>query len=272
MRVEIVSLYLLLVVFSNVIIPVPGLWPGFLNCKHRKSYFPSLHSKNDLSDLFQSLGERKLLNEFSQYIGKVSGTLLEWNDDKSVTIRLGELNFTYSHDLNSSTHNPLTVRQRKEIEFVAIREVLNRVIESPLNGQLASYLSKRLNKDNVPSVIRRSQLPSACFNKSVVIFVDVENIPDFRKCLFISKEGDIRFAFPTPPPILTAPSIFTGSSLNNAISEYPRLWEDDEILILTYAHAKGPQHFWANRLTSNEGKDAADGKSLQLLQHLCCYN
>eukprot|EP00981_Chlorochromonas_danica_P005944 scaffold1243_cov173-Ochromonas_danica.AAC.5 len=120
--------------------------------------------------------------------------------------------------------------------------------------------------------------------KALVVLVDAENIADFKKIFYVSGAGDIRFLSPCPPPLRVAPSLLQDSSGTNSNSQsqltsadrdslvggylgFQRVFRDEETLILSYAHHRGPQSIWANRIVYSTNKDAADG-AIQLMKNV----
>jgi hypothetical protein len=224
---------------------------------------------NDIQQLCDVLGPKRTLQELCQNLFQGHNPVYTWYDNDTLHISvLPSLQFDYK--VRGEQNRSLTNAIKKEQENKASMKMIKTLQASEqYNALVLSYISQRVNRDNIPTHFTRDDMINFARMKLLVILVDIENIPDFRKVFYTSKDGDIRFLFPAPPPLRTAPSLSVDNSdINNEMSHaliggnYERPYLDEEILVLAYAHARGPQSVWANRVTYSNNKDAADGKFL----------
>lgn len=219
----------------------------------------------DVELLIAAIGEKHLLQEVSQHLFNGANPSISWIEETgTVGISLAD-KVHYKLSVKEVQNRTISSKYRKEHEMLAARNTLKMLATSTdYEPLIKAFFAKRLNRDNAPKRIKRSQLFNLAATKSLVVLVDVENVPDFRRAFYINKEGEIKFAAPAPPPIRRAPSITVndagtpGANGDDFFTSQP--FQDEETLVLTYAHTRSSHCSWANRVIWDDTKDAADCK------------
>lgn len=232
---------------------------------HREIYrrYSSFNELQSYSTSEIVVGHKNLLQEFTQFAFNGQSPTYTWLKDNRVFIitfpdgTIFRRNTTFS--LNTSI---LTASERIMHEQLAAANAFYSLeCNASHSIKLKSWLAGRLNRDNKPLRLSLENIIECASRKSTILFVDLENIPDFRRNLHIDSFGSIRFSSPCVPELLQAPISPTHS---NTYSILPSKDDDstcildDDILVLAYAHTRSPQSSKANRLTSSSFRDAAD--------------
>lgn len=225
---------------------------------------------NDIDELCSTLGEKRLLQELSQHLFKGANPFYTYYEaNNTVSIKIGS-SISYRFTVKETQGRNLGL-YRKRQELLASRKLVESLASTDIHRlAVQSYLSRRLNRDNSPTRLSRSQLFALASSKALVVLIDVENVPDFKSCFFVSRSGEVRFLAPPLPPARIAPSLtddddhllLLPSSLQSEEEDEEVIFADEDTLILTYAHYPGPQAMLANRLTLTRREDAADALML----------
>eukprot|EP00597_Dinobryon_sp_UTEXLB2267_P006189 CAMPEP_0170066694 /NCGR_PEP_ID=MMETSP0019_2-20121128/6297_1 /TAXON_ID=98059 /ORGANISM="Dinobryon sp., Strain UTEXLB2267" /LENGTH=288 /DNA_ID=CAMNT_0010273851 /DNA_START=38 /DNA_END=901 /DNA_ORIENTATION=+ len=229
----------------------------------------------------RKVGSKQLLQEVCQYLFNGQNPIYSWNDEKSCfTIRVLP-DIEYNSNVNLKTSNLTNIVAKREFENAAVESLLQDLIRTKSYSNLVSnWLIKRLNRNNFPEKLTRSQmLARASISRMTImidvenvmlaraslsrmtIMIDVENVADYRQNFYVKSNGRIYFSSPPAPIPFNAPSLDTAT---NDEEDDDRIFlingtqDDEDMLILTYAHTRSPQALWANRVTTDCRKDAAD--------------
>ena len=221
----------------------------------------SSHRRYLLEDLIAIGGAKQLLQEIGKVVFKGSNPTYTWTDrNNTVVISIADV-VRYQYTMKEKLDRPLSNNIRKQQEIFAAEKLIRFLLKTEqYKSKVDAYLSQRANRDNAATLMTRSDVFSIAKDKSVIVLIDVENVPDFRSNLYIGIDGFVRFSSPASPPVIVAPSLTpddSTSSFTQSISSP----QDEDILILCYAHSKSPQSVRANRITQDDRKDAADGKN-----------
>lgn len=252
-----------------------------------------------------TVNSKQLLQEIGQYLFSGCNPIYKWNsNDTLLTISFCDQVNYQQHYPDNPTGKLLKLYIKKNYEYTVAEEAIEYLKQSRAYGStIKSWLAQRLNKDNSPKIIPKSALIQETNGKSLVVLVDAENVPDFKKNFYVDSNGYVKFSSQSPPqprkaPSLTddflspnyliADSIFQdrvafSSEENNKdynsqlVSRYrskqfQRTYNDEEIIILVYAHSRSKQCAWANRITTSTRKDAADCKYMYRLQFIFGMN
>lgn len=228
---------------------------------------------SSIETLGDSIGNKRLLQEICQFLFNGTNPAYEWTSQNSklkITIpQIQEFMFNSSDFLDTSVNTSLVqtipATERKRIEQLAARRVIdNFILSARYLGKVTTWLFQRLNKDNIPKVLKSNDVIHQSQNKSLIVMVDAENVPDFKKYFYVNSDGKIMFSAIIPPKLMRAPKVDSrddsdASAMSSDISLNLYPYSDNDILVLSYAHAKSPQSAWANRKTPDNRKDAADG-------------
>lgn len=281
---------------------------SFLNIKSKLILF-SFDNHNIIQQvdiLCKSIGHKQLLQEVCQFLFDGFNPIYDWSSRTSLKIKLRDrLEYTFLFEdifnedifnedelfsINSNiTFNTISAIKKKKMEQYLSRKILNKIIRDDTYYYLTKWLNQRINRDNAPKLLGSQDLLSMTENKLLLIILDAENIPDFRKYFYIDKTGNICLAAPTLPQVVTAPTVELDwdrdilQSKDLIVSDIPFIddiplssqgsnsyFADEDIIILSYASMKSPQSIWSNRLTRDTRKDAADALilfDLGMLQH-----
>jgi hypothetical protein len=169
--------------------------------------------------------QKQQLQELASYLFNIRNPVYVWETEDSGSIvgdllsidiadgRKYEFKFESSGDLSQSVADKKRSNKRQSIsntkklaEHYAASLILA-YLESQPNYQylLSGWRRNRDNKNNIPRVITRNNLLRAAAGKSVVVMVDAENIPDYRRNFYVDSQGDVRFLSPVIPRIVSAP-------------------------------------------------------------------
>lgn len=230
----------------------------------------------ELEEFFElSTNPKHALQEVCHALFQSKNPTYTWSTNGTLVIRVPE-EITVRYPLRDYSNRVIPQAVKKEHEYNCSLKLMKKLHSSQKYHSLfKSYISQRLNRDNQPIRLSRDDMLQLLSTKALVVLVDAENIADFKKIFYVSGGGDIRFLPPCPPPLRVAPSLLQDSSTNsNSNSQYTsadreslvggylgfqRIFRDEDTLILSYAHHRGPQSIWANRIAYSTNKDAADG-------------
>mmetsp|Transcript_22885 Transcript_22885/g.31384 ORF Transcript_22885/g.31384 Transcript_22885/m.31384 type:complete len:288 (+) Transcript_22885:106-969(+) len=210
----------------------------------------------------RKVGSKQLLQEVCQYLFNGQNPIYSWNDEKSCfTIRVLP-DIEYNSNVNLKTSNLTNIVAKREFENAAVESLLQDLIRTKSYSNLVSnWLIMRLNRNNFPEKLTRSQMLARASISRMTIMIDVENVADYRQNFYVKSNGRIYFSSPPAPIPFNAPSLDTAT---NDDEDDDRIFlingtqDDEDMLILTYAHTRSPQALWANRVTTDCRKDAAD--------------
>jgi hypothetical protein len=139
--------------------------------------------------------------------------------------------------------------------------------------QLDTWRRHRQNRDNQVHVLPTTAAAVAAAHRKVVILVDAENVPDVRRCFYVSADGAVQFLSPRIPRVLAAPAVDAPAEpfaddvplATRAVDTHADAdadVDDTDLLVLTYAQARSAQAAWTTRRTSSTHRDAADSLML----------
>eukprot|EP01041_Mallomonas_annulata_P007756 gene7756-15872_t len=250
----------------------PIIWFGFLfisqqlrSRQKNNNILQVSYSSGNFPDEIGS-GHKQILQQFSHYLFGVK-PVYSWNkEDNGLTITLPD-GSKYERIVYLLQNVTMTAAERKQQEQNAAANVFYQLeCNSTYSSQLQAWLTNKLNKDNTPRILKLSDAILKASNKTTIVLVDVENVPDFRKAHFININGDIHFSSPCIPQLYKAPTSITDSNqkefINISTSKQINCISDDDILILGYAHNRSNQSIRANRITTSTSRDAADALML----------
>lgn len=222
-----------------------------------------LKAKSNSKDIAEVVNKKQLLQELSQHLFKGANPAYEWKESKNLLRIYINDDYCYNYRLKFDTGQPITNAKRKIVEGrAAARAIENLRKEESIGVTVRSWLLTRLNRENTPRLLKRSRMIEVAFKKKVIVLVDTENVSDFKSHFFIDNRGIIRFSSPLPPALVSAPSLMNNDDYTQDTGGLFRLPTDADILVLSYAHSRSAQAAWANRVTSNYRKDAADAMIL----------
>eukprot|EP01038_Epipyxis_sp_PR26KG_P010885 gene10885-14608_t len=212
--------------------------------------------------------DKQLLQLICKFLYNGSTPLYQWSETNHKLIIFVGSQMRFEQLIYTRKNEQLTNSIKRNYESLAASKLLNHLKSSSKYGYaIQFFLSNKLNKYNNPRLLDRQSIISIASTKQVVILIDIENVPDFRKYFYITNKGDIMLSSPLPPSLVDAPSLltssyeFVGITTDKAIfdTNYDKgSYDDDNILVLTYAHSLSTQSVWANRITKDNRKDAAD--------------
>jgi hypothetical protein len=226
-----------------------------------------------LEHLCSQAGNKAILQEMTQYLFNGTNPVYSWDHKTPKFVAKIPTIVNVIYDDKKVIEPALgSVPLKRKLEQAAARMIIQYLVNNATySPYIAPWLSKRSNRDNVPRIIRSLDVLKVVTNKSLVILVDAENVPDFRRYFYIDYTGEVRLSSPTLPELVQAPSFSSdgsttkfgldrlGSRTQSFYNPY-NLYSDSDIFVLVYAHTKSPQSAWSNRRTSDARKDAADGK------------
>lgn len=211
----------------------------------RKSSSSKIESTSAISQLLQTIGPPKsLLQLLSQEVFSGRVPVYTWESSHQLNIQIPDM-YDNTFDIeNYDGYNNTNSTKTKEFEQFAVLLVLKTLLTSPsCQDVVRSWVIRNYHKKNRPKSIKSIGNILSNSSKSLIIMVDAENIGDFTKYSYIDVNGEIRLSHEL------LPSDDTGE-----------LYRDDDILILTYAHASSHLCDSVNRLTIDSQKNAADSK------------
>jgi hypothetical protein len=228
-------------------------------------------------DLSQ-FNKKRILQEMNQYLFEGANPKLKWSDDRSTLSVILDHDCVYNFTCDVSK-GPISRVDRMIFEESSAERVIEELLtSSPYQYALRTWLAMRLNRENEPFVWASTASIIEHVKDSgvrMLVFVDVENVPDFKKRFYSDSSGAIRFTSPYIPKLLVAPSLSDvnddalaqaspvgltrGTSDNSDLHEYT----DENVLVLAYAHAGATISNYANRIISSLRPNAADGMNCE---------
>jgi hypothetical protein len=249
--------------------------------KSSNNYRDPRINHQDIASLIAEVGEKHLLHEITQCVFGGVNPRFTWTNKSTIMIEVADL---IKYPYNISLDQKWTSFSKRRYETQAARKCIDYLsTDSEFADSVSIFLLKRISRSNIPFRFTREDIIQRANVASVVILIDAENIPDFRKIFYIGSHGEIRFTSPRLPNLIQAPSLSSStsstsststigsSSLGSFVIENEPFqlinnnYLDEEILILSYAHHTGPQSVVANRIMYSDRKDATDGKSVCLI-------
>ena len=184
-----------------------------------------------------------------------------------LTLQQARFRCFFEHDSPASV---LTALERKLAEQHMAALVVDYLASCGEHSrQVDTWRRHRQNKDNKVHVLAATADAVAAARGKVVVLVDAENVPDVRRCFYISVDGAVRFLSPRIPRALEAPALdepavpFAPIPTGTPAADNDDTDVDDcDLLVLTYAQERAGQAAWANRRTSSSHRDAADSLML----------